>query len=303
VPGAKVAIGKILISDGSSLGGGLGGIPEERLGIRSTLTGADGTFTLVGVPVAGGTLVADQAERGRSWPVTVPPGKEDASLSLTLRPFGSLEGVVSYDGKPLADAQVQAWQTGGAHVVSVKSGADGAFVFDRLPAGKHRIIVQQSLGMLGPFVTATSEVTIAERQRSRTQVDFPIGPIDLTVQAVGKAGAQVDGAQIFLARGTVNIRNGRQLLDLHAGGGTEAMGFRFGTSYPTFHKVRAGAVSICTIPLTGNMQDPSFMQRLNEHGDELDVYCMQKTLSASPAQQTIVHEVPAMKPIAELDKQ
>ena len=70
-----------------------------------------------------------------------------------------------------------------------------------------------------------------------------------------------------------------------------------GKPLPEFDELVAAGYSVCTIPITGDLNDSTFAQRLQEHTDVLKVYCKKIALAASPQKQTIVHEVPAMEPL------
>ena len=60
--------------------------------------------------------------------------------------------------------------------------------------------------------------------------------------------------------------------------------FGEGKPQPSFDEVVAGDYSVCGIPITGNMMDPTFSQRLQEHVDTLKVYCKPLHVGASPQQ-------------------
>jgi hypothetical protein len=65
---------------------------------------------------------------------------------------------------------------------------------------------------------------------------------------------------------------------------------------PVFADLQAGSYTLCTAPLAGEIMDPIFGAKLNEHEQDLKVYCKQITIAASPAKQRFVHEVPSMEP-------
>jgi hypothetical protein len=55
-----------------------------------------------------------------------------------------------------------------------------------------------------------------------------------------------------------------------------------------------GDYSVCTVPITGDLSDQTFQARIQEHMQELKVYCKQAKVLPSPTKQTFVAEVPAM---------
>src|SRR5699024_429156 len=106
-------------------------------------------------------------------------------------------------------------------------------------------------------------------------------------------------AQVFLFRGVVAVRNAKELTEGFLAGGVQGMKFWFGDGkpLPEFDELIAGNYSVCTIPITGDLSDPKFQARLQEHMEVLAVHCKQVKLAASPQKQTVVHEVPGMPPL------
>ena len=118
------------------------------------------------------------------------------------------------------------------------------------------------------------------------------------MEVVGKAGAKIDAAQIFVFAGTVAAKNGAELVDVYAKASGASMQFYwFGTAFPKFPQLRAGAHSICTMPIAGDMMDQEASAKVNAHAGELDVYCQVHEIAATPKQQTFTHTVPPMKPL------
>jgi hypothetical protein len=294
VAGAKISIGKNLISTGG--GEGLPGIDDDMLGVRSATSGPDGHFTVSGVSTAAASIVADHPTRGRSMTAEVPAGDADPPpIGLGLAPFGSVEGVVTSAGKPVPQAMVQASQGTGAHVTIATAGADGRFVFDRLPAGEQRISASQMVGM-GMTSGAATAVVVAG-QRAQVVIDIAVGDVTLTVDVKARPGATVNAAQVFVARGTLQVTTGKQLTEAARGSDGLRMSFWFGGAAPTFEKLAPGPISICSIPITGSMSDPAFAQRLQDNVDMLEVHCIQHTLAPAPAKQSLVQELPSMTPL------
>ena len=84
-----------------------------------------------------------------------------------------------------------------------------------------------------------------------------------------------------------------------SGSGADVGGMRFwfGKVDPSFDELSAGAYSVCVIPITGNMQDPTFMQRVQAAVNDLAVYCLPTTIADSPTAQSFTAVVPAMNPL------
>jgi len=51
------------------------------------------------------------------------------------------------------------------------------------------------------------------------------------------------------------------------------------------------------IPLTGPVNVPGFMRRLQVNAEQIGVYCQRVTVTPTPEHQRFVVEVPAMKPL------
>jgi protocatechuate 3,4-dioxygenase beta subunit len=296
VSGAKVSVGKTILT--SSNGSALPGIDDDVMGVRSATSGPDGGFVIAGASSAAASLVADHPTRGRSMTAQVPAGDADPPpVRLGLAPFGSLEGIVTAGGRPVAQAMVQATQGGSGHVTIATAGADGRFVFDRLPAGELHITAMQVDGM--GTLSGTSQAVVVAGQRAQIVVDIPVGDVTLTVEVKARPGATVNAAQVFVARGVLSVKTGKELNALAGSGGNNGMrmAFWFGGAAPTFEKLAPGPISICSIPITGSMSDPTFTQRLQENVDVLEVHCMPHTVAPGPAKQSLVQELPSMTPL------
>jgi hypothetical protein len=149
--------------------------------------------------------------------------------------------------------------------------------------------------------TAGGDTTVVAGQHAQLDIDIPQGDVTLTVEVRAKPGAEVDGAEVELASGTVSVTNGKQLQDafLH-GTGNGVGGVKIwlgGTDFPAFDKLKPGQYTVCTLPATGNMADPKLLNELEEQADKLAVYCAPVTVAPSPAAQRFVHLVPSMTPL------
>jgi hypothetical protein len=147
--------------------------------------------------------------------------------------------------------------------------------------------------------STSTTVQVRAGKETKVTIDIPVGTLALTVQVRPQAGQKVDSAQVFLFRGNLAVHNAKELTDGFLSGGVQGMKFWFGEGkpLPEFEELVAGDYSVCTIPITGDLSDATFQQRIQEHMDALKVYCKQVKLAASPQKQTVVHEVPAMAPL------
>jgi uncharacterized GH25 family protein len=297
VAGAKVKLGDMLFSaEGNE--SQMENI-ESMYGVRSAVTDQSGDFTIVGVPAKGTTLVAEHPDRGRSTGMPVPEGTDDVALgSVSLRGFGSITGVVTQKGKPLGRVTVgQSIKGGGASASFVETGEDGAFSMSRVPEGT--IVLQAMQQQMMSMKSASITVNVVAGRESKVKIDIPVGNITLNVTVKALANNKVDAAQVFLFRGLVNFKNGKEITDGFMGGDAQGMKFWLGASspMPAFDELVAGEYSVCTIPITGSLSDPTFAQRLQENVAALKVFCKSARIAATPTTQTFIHEVPAMTPL------
>ncbi|HEY0250168.1 MAG TPA: hypothetical protein VGC41_01535, partial [Kofleriaceae bacterium] len=107
-------------------------------------------------------------------------------------------------------------------------------------------------------------------------------------------GATVNAAQIFLFHGSVEMTSAKDVQTAFLGGSAAGMKFWMGTTPAAFDSLVVGDYSACGLPITGNMQDSTFLQRIQENLDVLKVYCTPVKITASPAKQTLSIALPAM---------
>jgi hypothetical protein len=156
-------------------------------------------------------------------------------------------------------------------------------------------IEQQMMAMR----TTSTTVQVKAGQQTTVTIDIPVGSIALDVQIKPMANQQVDAAQVFLLAGTVAISNAKQLGDGFFQGGMQGMKFWFSKAPapPEYSDLVPGDYSVCSVPITGDLSDTTFQQRLQENMQSLKVYCKPVKLAAAPTTQTVVQELPAMAPL------
>lgn len=310
VEGAKVMMGQLLFGDGKQVGNGSD--DAEQPGLRQTRTNARGEFVLLGASRSGGSLLADHADLGRSVAIVIPPGKDDVrGVDVELRGYGSVAGKVTRKGEPVAGAMVSAAPTGATgQAVFVTAGADGAFVFDKVPAGPTTLLAM-NMGMMKAS-SGGRDLVVVEGQQLDGSIELPVGDISLTVHCKPKAGQQVDGAQVFLFHGAVNAVTGIQITSLFfARTGVKAepghektdvgvaagMSYWLGTGDPRFEEITAGTYTLCAIPITGQITDPQLMERVMRNLDKITAICTPLTITPTPKAAEVVLELPAMAPL------
>ena len=267
--------------------------------IRSATSDGDGRFSIIGLTSKATNVAADHPTAGRSPSVGIAEGAADPQpVTLTLRGFGTVTGKVTQQGKPLAKVAVtQSSKSGGAQLSGAETDDDGNFTIKKVPEGTVTLQAMQQKMMSLKSTTVTVHVTAGKE--TKANIDIPVGNITLAIAIKPASGAKVDAAQIFLFAGTAVPANGKQLLDAFVAGGAQGMKFWFGAGKPDaeFDELVAGEYSICSIPITGDMNDPQFMQRINENAQTLKVYCKQAKIPSSPTKQTVTQELPSMTPL------
>ncbi|MEO7092325.1 MAG: carboxypeptidase-like regulatory domain-containing protein, partial [Polyangiales bacterium] len=296
VAGAKIRVGEMLFSAEGN---------EDQMeqfeqmgGVRVGTTDQSGEFTIIGISDKATNAIANHPTTGRSLAMPVPEGKDDPPpLTLALRGFGSISGKVTSKGKPVPNVTVSDSSKGGGAAASFAQTDDnGAFTMAKVPEGAH--VVQAMQTEMMSMRAATANVVVTAGKESRVTIDIPVGTITLTVTVKPLPNNKVDSAQVFVFNGVISPANGKLLTEAFLQGGAQGMKFWLGGSMPMpqFTELVAGTYSVCTIPITGSMSDPTFTKRIQENMQTLRVYCKTVKVNPTPNEQTAVSEVPAMTP-------
>lgn len=297
VAGAKIKVGEMLFSAEGN---------EDQMeqfeqmgGVRVAVSDQAGEFAIIGIPKKATSAMANHPTDGRSLALPVAEGTDDPPpMTLTLRGFGSITGKVTSKGKPLPHVTVSDSSKGGGTAASfAQTDDDGNFTLAKVPEGPHVVQAMQT-GMMS-MKTATANVVVTAGKETKVTIDIPIGTISLAVTVKPLPNNKVDAAQVFLFSGVVAFTNAKQLTDGFLQGGAQGMKFWLGGALPMpkFDELVAGTYSACTIPITGSMSDATFMQRIQENMQTLRVYCKAVKVTATPNEQTVISEVPAMTPL------
>jgi len=304
VAGAKIKVGDMIVFSDEQKAGDTEADDDDNDaqsmgGARTAVSDADGHFSIIGIAAKSTTVAADHPTAGRSASISIPEGKQDpAPVTLTLRGFGSITGKVTQKGKPIAGVAVTQSQKGaGAQLSGAQTDDEGNFTMKKVPEGTVTLQAMQQKMMSLKSTTATVQVTAGKE--SKVTIDIPVGAVTLTVNIKPAAGAKVDAAQVFLFAGAASPANGKQLMDAFIAGGAQGMKFWFGEGKPpaAFEELVPNDYSVCSIPITGDMNDPQFMMRINENAQTLKVYCRQIKVPATPVAQTFLQELPSMAPL------
>jgi uncharacterized GH25 family protein len=291
VAGAKVMCGPQLIGTGSELGAGFFG---GGMGIKSTQTDDDGSFTLSGVGARTMVIAAEHPTDGRSPTVRLVASTESATVDLVLRPFAPLEGKVTSGGKPVSRSMVTSQpQAASRGTFMVQTGEDGSYRFDKLAPDVYVVTAMEAGGMMGGRNMVSRTVTVGE-QGGHLDIDLPTGGVTVTVGITPPAGAKVTTAQVLLVSGKVVATTGEQLAEAVAerGDGSLHPGFVMKGEPVKFEGVVPGAYSACAVPIPGDINSPADMVKIQQHLDKLVVACIPATVAESPAEQSLNIPVP-----------
>jgi hypothetical protein len=297
VAGATVVLGNQLFGDGKSLASSEMSGFEERMGVRRSTTDSEGRYAMRGIGEKELLIAAEHPAEGRSPASQVPPGKESVTVDLKLAGVGSVTGHVTAGGKPAASAQVIATPpTASRQNVMVATGDDGLYTIERLTAGPYKVTAMIGGGGIGGTM-ASRTVTVKTGQRATLDIDVPIGNITLAVSVQALSGV-INSAQIFLFDGEVSFPNAKVLTDRFGQStGSAKMTFWWGSEPAKLEKLVPGKRSVCVIPITGNLSDGTFQQRLQENLEALKVYCKPVTVTETPTEQSYTAAVPPMDPL------
>lgn len=305
VAGATVVLGTQIMSDGDSLTAkGFGSVLDDQLGLRRATTDDRGGFRISGIAEDKLAIVAEHAERGRSAAAIIPAGKDDSTVELRLAPFGGLRGKVTINGEPAPGLSVIVGPpSGAAHMVIARTGADGSYAVDKVAAGDYKVTVIAGGGAGASM--AAKPATIQPGKVAVVDVDLVEGKLTLVVTVAPEGDGVINAAQVFLFEGNASPRTGGEINELFLnatsgdGSGTAKMSFSFGGKPASFTKITPGNYSVCVIPITGDMNDPTFAQKLQRNADKLAVHCRKAAVAESPDEQTFTATVPAMAPLPE----
>ena len=299
VAGATVVLGQQIIGDGRALSTSALESFGDQMGLRQTKSDGQGRYLIGGIGVDRDLVIAAEHDsEGRSLPVAVPIGSDSPAIDLRLAGFGSVAGLVRAGDKP-AQAQVIATSPAAARQnVVVVAGADGRYQIERLAAGDYKLTAMVGGGMGG--TTASKRARVEAGKKVEVNIDVAVGDIALLVSVKPKGQGAIDFAQVFVFSGQVSVVDGKGVNEAMLAAGNDG-GVKHqlgGTGSPLrFAEMSPGRYSICVLPITGDLQDPAFAQRLMEHPEKLKVYCAPHEVADTPKQQSYTASVPPMEPL------
>ena len=298
VGNATVLVGQRLIGTGESLSLSRDSTMDEMMKIRRATTDDNGYFRIRGTSSKAMVIAAEHPDTGRSRPLQIAKGPDDIELKLELVPTGTVKGHVSKGDKPAANVAIVATPSE-ARMQLVTGQADdkGNYVLDRLAVGQYE--VSAFFGAQFQSRAVTRKIVIKAGETQKVDLSLVVGDITLTVSVQPKPGAVVNATQLFLLPGHVSPANGQELNNAYLGreGSGAASKFSMENVDTTFDELVPMEMTLCGLPITGDMSDAQFLLRLQEAGAELEIVCKSLTITETPATQTVEIVVPEMKPL------
>ncbi|MBA3460576.1 MAG: carboxypeptidase regulatory-like domain-containing protein [Deltaproteobacteria bacterium] len=299
VPRGRTLRGRVVDSTGAAVADATVKIGEklwDTSHVSSATSDARGEFTVVGLADGVLAAIADHETLGRSPAQPIADARNPPPITLRLRRFGSISGTVTSRGKPVPQCQVSQTPLGvNVQVSFTETDDEGRFTMPTVPEGPHVLHAIEAQPMLS-LISASTTVTVQAGTHIEVTIDLPVGAQSLSVEIRALPNHRVDGAQLFLLSGSATFQNGEELT--HAffqGSGRARKQWAAGAiATPAFENLVAGDYSVCVIPLTGSLRDPTFMERVQREYRALRVYCRAVRVSSAPNDQHMVIEVPSM---------
>ncbi len=271
VAGATVLAGQLVMGSGTDVKGGFPGMRDSQ---RETTSDERGDYVLAGIPPKTLALLADHKDKGRSATVQLPPGRESARVDLVVQPTGALTGKVLRDGAGVEAAVFVSAQGATRGRFTVKSGADGAFRFDRLAPDWYLLAAATSGESLFSASMHTQVVQVRSGETTNLDIVLPSGTSSLTVKA-SQGGKPVQNAQVVLMEGSVHVPSVEGFQEVAiANPGALKQDLLIEGKAVTFKGLRPGMHTTCAIALPGDIMDPKVLARLQQDPNSLQFGCV-----------------------------
>jgi protocatechuate 3,4-dioxygenase beta subunit len=296
VAGASVLAGPQVLGDGQRLGGAE----------LHALSDGAGRFTLEGAGDGALQLMAEHPSRGRSRLYSVGDGDLATALQLSLEPFAALEGQVTSQNAPVAQAPVVVAPRGSpAARFFVSTQSDGRYRFDRLAPGEYLVTTvlrpDATTQILESVPARIGEAGAAgEGGPAHADIDVQVGPNRLGVQLLEADGRPVGNAQVYLSSGAIaappTTLGGLETALAERGPGRTQIGLLLQGRPLVFSQLQPGAYTLCAIAVRGNLDDPSVVQQVRDRAASLPSVCAPVTVAPGPPEQQAVLRLPAAPP-------
>lgn len=303
VAGAEVVASAKLVGDAKYLYAPHPKAYEHMIGgHQRAITDASGGFRLDGVS-SDLVYIAAEATAGRSLPLRIAKATAPDTLTLRLSPWARLQGSVRLTGDRPPELEVFATLPQSATApragFAVNVDEEGRFDFVRIPAGTYELFVELGGDAQGRTYSARKVVVAPGKT---TIVDSHLTITGATIDVVVRAadGRDLGTLQLVLIHGPVAAKNVLEVRQVFAGASTRR-GIRIGNTRPlsstgagkraghaqrfVFRGVTPGKLSVCTVPLGGDIKNPEFIRELSKQDVErIKVQCDPITVTEKPDQ-------------------
>ena len=295
VANATVYAGMQVLGNGAASSMNLGPMGG---GTKSDTTAADGTFAINGLPAGDMTVVAEQAQLGRSTPLRIPAAMPSASqLVLQLQPPGSIYGTITQGGQPSEGTMVTCQSTSTPGSVSiVTTGPDGTYRYDQLAADTYK--VSATVGMpLSGMKFYSQQATVPSG--GAVEVDIAAAPGEVTVDVTAQPSNGTLGiAMAWIANTPITATTATDLsLQMAAAGpGSSQMSISRGGGAPfVFSDVVPATHTVCIVPFPSGVTGQGLVQYMQRNGLQLPAFCQPLVVTPSPQVQsaTVPVTIPA----------
>jgi uncharacterized GH25 family protein len=301
VAGAMVALARELRADGTSL------VPFPGSRVLQVATDPAGRFELRSVGV-GMQQIAAEHDTGRSPIAVIQAGDIETEVTLTLLEAGAVQGRVRIDGKPGEALILLRPETAVDSRITVRTGADGSYRFDRVAAERYTHITVVIRGTRDENTESKSqpievkpgqtlELDVELTAKGVTVIEHLASPDGAVQFGYGILGIVDDPAAVTLPL-PHTISEGRAF-GAKVGAMTTRDGMIVKDRQIAFARVPPGKHIGCIAPLRGDPADPQVLAELQRGAADWPLYCKWLTIAGAPDPQHVTIEVlPAPPPTA-----
>jgi hypothetical protein len=302
VAGATVVVARGIVADTLGVPFFLGDVSDDRF----VVTDASGRFAVPDAPEISTAIAQLGAERSQAV-------RGDDAVRLVLGPTRSIKGTVELGGllstKVMVIVQgVDVDVHGPSYQLVAPVSPDGTFTIDGAPV--ERIEIAAIVGFTGNAAgPSLSFVRFDASPRALDGVRLHVSTTGRRLAVIVRStlSQPLDAAQILVLTGKIQATSLGQLMKVV---GTQGMQQQFartivgeqapraavdqlhpGDLVADFDNVRDGELSVCAIPIPGDINDPTVARQIEKHREELELRCVPVAADA----QVVTVETPPQK--------
>ena len=299
VAGATVVLSREIRADGNSL------VPYPDNRSQEAVSRAGGHFTIRGVGTGMQQIAADHETAGRSVMTTIPPATTDSELTLALQQPGGVQGFVRADGQPVEAIVVLRSANAADSRISIRSGVDGSFRFDRVAPDRYILIAIRLNGRRDELNEGKVErIDVTSNTTVTRDIDLSVTGVSVVLH-IGSPTVGFGYGVIAMtsdpAASTIplpkTMSEGRTY-GARLTGYAVREGMIVTAKQVKFEKVTPGRVVACIAPLRADPADPTVMAELQRSAADWPLHCKWVEVTAAPDPQHITVDVQPPPPVA-----